>query len=90
MPSYGLTKRGTRFLLLAILLCFVLPGILYYRETVRNYFTDHLPPLYEDYHEREQNLEHYKDYEARKDVKYLWSANHAHSGILSLIWSITR
>lgn len=81
MLSYGLTKRGTRFLLLVITLCFVFPGLLYYRETFRNYFTDpsHLPPLYEDYREREQNLEHYKEYEARKDVKYLWSANHAHS-----------
>ncbi|KAG1743088.1 hypothetical protein EDB19DRAFT_1700006 [Suillus lakei] len=79
MPSYGLTKRGTRFLFLALLLCFVLPGILYHREAVRNYFTDHLPPLYEDYREREQHLEHYKEYETRKDVKYFWSANHAHS-----------
>ncbi|KAG2358954.1 hypothetical protein BDR07DRAFT_1452509 [Suillus spraguei] len=79
MPSYGLTKRGTRFLLLAIILCSVLPATFYYREAVRTYFSDHLPPLYEDYREREQNLGHYKDYETRKDVKYLWSANHAHS-----------
>lgn len=79
MPSYGLTKRGTRFFFLAVILCFVLPGILYHREAVRNYFTDNLPPLYEDYRAREQNLEHYKEYETRKDVKYLWSANHAHS-----------
>ncbi|KAG2362207.1 hypothetical protein BDR07DRAFT_1451277 [Suillus spraguei] len=79
MPSYGLTKRGTRFLLLAIILCSVLPATFYYREAVRTYFSDHLPPLYEDYREREQKLGHYKDYETRKDVKYLWSANHAHS-----------
>ncbi|KAG1835005.1 hypothetical protein DFJ58DRAFT_821029 [Suillus subalutaceus] len=46
MPSYGLTKRGIRFLLLAIV--FKIWG-------------------------------HYKEYETSKDVKYLWSANHAHS-----------
>ncbi|KAG2040086.1 hypothetical protein BDR03DRAFT_950245 [Suillus americanus] len=76
MPSYGLTKRCTRCLLLAVVSCFVLPVILHYRETVRIYFTDH-PPLYEDYRRREQNLEHYKEYKTSKDVKYLWSAKHA-------------
>ncbi|KAG0698213.1 hypothetical protein DFH29DRAFT_983956 [Suillus ampliporus] len=82
MASCGLTKRGTRFLILAVLLCFVLPGILYQLEIVQNYFNfnkNRRPPLYQDYREREQHLEHYKEYQTKKDVKYLWSANHAKS-----------
>src|SRR6267154_1873091 len=76
MPSYTFTKRGTRFLIFAIFLCFVFPTLFYHRETVKNYFIihDRLPPLYEEYREQEQRLAHYQDYEARKDVKYLWSA----------------
>jgi hypothetical protein len=83
MPSYNITRRGARFLIFAIVLCLVLPALFYYhRDVVRVYFStddDPLPPLYEKYRDREQHLEHYKEYEQRKDVKYIWHDNHQHS-----------
>ena len=81
MPSYSITKRGSRFLLLIIVLSFLFPALFYHRETLKIYLTptNLLPPLYEEYRERENHLEHYDEYRSRKDVKYLWSANHQRS-----------
>ena len=80
MSSYSVTRRAIRFLILTVILCSILPPLIYHREVVQAYFGwSPLPPLYEKYREREQHLEHYKEYEQRSNVKYIWQENHQHS-----------
>ncbi|KAH7924168.1 hypothetical protein BV22DRAFT_1067370 [Leucogyrophana mollusca] len=79
MSTYGLTKRGVRFFLLTTVIFLALVGLLYNNDVVSRYLSRRLPPLYEKYRQRELHLPHYKEYEKRKDIKYFWAANHAHS-----------
>ncbi|KAH7910293.1 hypothetical protein BJ138DRAFT_1114221 [Hygrophoropsis aurantiaca] len=75
MSTYGLTKRGARFLVLTVAVFFLFG--LFHQKT--GLLWRRLPPLYENYRQRELHLPHYKEYESRQDMKYFWAANHAHS-----------
>lgn len=78
MLSYGLTRRG--FKLLGVVLFFSI-GLLVYiysHDILQALWGQRLPPLYEKVKAEEQSLSHYKEYE-RKNVKYFFPANHAHS-----------
>ncbi|EIW79021.1 hypothetical protein CONPUDRAFT_126793 [Coniophora puteana RWD-64-598 SS2] len=81
-----LTKRGWRFATcLVTLLC--VAGVMLLRAisgqlrlelgVVQSHSS--LPPLYEAYRSREENLPHYEEYARRTDIKYLWSENFARS-----------
>ncbi|KIJ11109.1 hypothetical protein PAXINDRAFT_164153 [Paxillus involutus ATCC 200175] len=78
MAWCGLTRRGSRFLALAVL---AVISVLAY---IRGYRVGEpilgigLPPLYEKVRANEQRLSHYKEYQHRT-VKYFFAANHAHS-----------
>ncbi|KAH7920519.1 hypothetical protein BV22DRAFT_1107628 [Leucogyrophana mollusca] len=74
MARYGLTQ-GSRVALLGVVAFIALAGLLYRRQVTRSVMALHFPPLYENIHEQEQQLPHYKEYES-KDIKYFWAANH--------------
>ncbi|KAF9219951.1 hypothetical protein BS17DRAFT_788339 [Gyrodon lividus] len=71
MAWRGLTRRGFRYLILAMLAAI---GVLTYTYTHRH----RLPPLYENVRAEEQRLSHYKEYQ-HQSIKYFFAANHAHS-----------
>ncbi|KAG8220783.1 hypothetical protein J3R82DRAFT_2215 [Butyriboletus roseoflavus] len=78
MASYGLTRRGFKFLVIVLLSSIGLLVYIHFPGFLQAISVSRLPPLYEDVRAKEQSLPHYKEYE-RKNVKYFFPANHAQS-----------
>ncbi|KIJ65217.1 hypothetical protein HYDPIDRAFT_111123 [Hydnomerulius pinastri MD-312] len=78
MSSYGLTRRGLRLIVLAILTAASVLAYLRWHDVWQRFLGHRLPPLYEKVRQNEQRLPHYNEYQ-HKTVKYFFAANHAHS-----------
>ncbi|KAH7885776.1 hypothetical protein F5I97DRAFT_2022601 [Phlebopus sp. FC_14] len=76
MLSPYISQFSLRIIVLSAIAILIIAGFPFNRSLVHTLLVyRRYPPLYPQYHEREQDLPHYRSYK-QSDIKYLWAPNH--------------